>query len=263
MRSQKGIITVENLYCDILSNINFSVEPNTFTALIGKNGSGKTQLLKCIAGIAKYSGDVWIKGNVIKKSPVLDKNIGIYLGTVNLSGGTVFSNLLEPLINLGVSTDRAKKKVYEITKKISIDKILYKKIETLSYGEKKVVAFAKSIIHTPDILLLDNLFDSLDTSYKNAIIKYLKSRKQEKDFSVIFTTNDSENLMLADDIIILNKGKMVVKDSCKELFKDDTIFIKSKLKTPFVIDLSNKLKSYGLIDDLVYSIPDMVGVLWK
>ena len=263
MKSTKNILVVENLNYDILNDINFSLEASTFTALIGKNRSGKTLLLKCISGLTPHTGKVSLKGNTIKKTSTLNKSIGLYLGVASLSNKTAFLNILEPLINLGISQDKAKNKVYEVSQKIGIDKMLHKPIQTLSFSQKKIVAFAKCVAYGPDILLLDNLFDGLDISYKNIIIKYLKGMNQEKKLTVIFTTNDSENLMLADNIIILNNGKIVANGSCQEIFRDDSIFIKNKLKTPFVIDLSNKLKSYGLLDNLIYNIPDMVEALWK
>lgn len=257
----KKSIIVENLNNEFLSNINFSLNAGTFTAIIGKSGSGKTLLLKCLAGLLEHSGTVKFDDSVITKS--FNKDIGIYLGTINLNNDTVFSNILEPLNNLDVSLEKSKKKVYDITKKLGIDNLIHKNINTLSFGEKKVVAFAKSIVHTPNIIFLDNIFDGLDTNYKNTIVKYLTKLKKEKNISVLFTTNDSENLMLADNIIVLNKGEIVSKGTREELFKDSNVFIKNKLKLPFIIDLSNKLESYELTHDLVYSIPEMVDKLWK
>lgn len=259
----KNSLIVQNLNYNVLNNISFSLNGNTFTALIGNSGSGKTSLLKCLAGLLEYSGNVSLNGSIITKTSKLNKNISIYLGTINLSNGTVFSNLMEPLNNLGISSSKSKNKIYEITKRLGVNLLLYKDIKNLSYAQKKVIAFIKSIIHEPSIVLIDNLFDSLDLNYKNKIVSYLSKLKNEKKAIIIFSTNDSENLILADNIIGLNKGKIVINGTSHELFEDSSLFIKNKLKLPFIVDLSHKLKAYELIDNLIYNIPEMVDELWK
>ena len=259
----KNRLIVENLNYEILNNISFSLEPNTITALIGKNGSGKTLLLKCIAGILKCEGNITFNGNIIKKSLSLDKNIGIYLGSINLSEGTVLSNIIEPLNNLEKDSYYSKKIAHEITKKLGIQNLINRNINTLSYSEKNVVAFAKSVVHEPNILLVDEILNSLDNYYKDKIIEYLKQFKDSKERIVVFVTNDTENIMISDNIIIINDGKLVAIDKSIEIFKQENVFIRNGLKLPFIIDLSHKLIHYDLIDHLVYNNKDMVNELWK
>ena len=196
--------------------------------------------------------------NIIKKPNKMSKEIGIFTGIFTLKPGTIFENIIEPLINLKI--DRPNDKVYEIFKKLELENLMYKNISDLSYSQKKLVAIVKSIIHSPRIILLDNPFESLDLYYKNKVINYLKSIK---DHIVIYTTNNSEDLMISDRIIVLKDGKIVENDKRNNLFLKESIFIKNGIKLPFIIDLSYKLQSYGLIDKLIYNSEEMVNELWK
>ena len=256
----KDGLVIDSLNYNILDNISFSLEKGTFTALIGKSGSGKSMLLNCIAGLYNYNGNIIIDGNVITKSAKMSENIGIFTGLFTLSSKTTLENVMEPLINLGLKHDEAKKKAYEVSKKLGIESLIYKDINVLSYSEKKMVCILKSIIHSPSVTLLDNAFDSLDLNYKNKLISYLKSIKKG---IIIFTTNNQEDLMLADNIIVLKNGKIIEKGTRDSLFLKESVFTKNGIKLPFIIDLSHKLKSYELIDHLVYSNEDMVNELWK
>ena len=113
-------LKVEKLsFKDILKDINFNLEEGTINALIGKNTNDKTLLLKSLFGLVNYQGIIRINDNITKQND-LKKEFGLYIGTNNLENKTVFSKIVEPLINLDYDQDKAKKKVYEITKKLDI-----------------------------------------------------------------------------------------------------------------------------------------------
>lgn len=259
-------IRVENLtFQKNLINLTFILKEGTINALMGRSGSGKTSLLKSIFGLVKYEGTILYNNLIITDDNISEirKNFGIYLGISNLENKNVFLNLIEPLKNLNYPNDKAKKKVYEISRKLGIENLLYKELNVLSHSEKKVVSFAQSIIHDPKVILIDCLFDSLDVYYKNKVVGYLKQLKKSKKAIVIFTTNDSEDLLFADELIIIKTGKIVSNGTIDDLIKDEKKFIKSDIKLPFLIDLSYKLKSYELIDKLIYNTEEMVDELWK
>ena len=261
-----GGLKVENLnFKNILKNINFTLENGTITALIGKSSSGKTTLLKSLFGLVDYEGFVNVNGTLITKDniEVESKNLGIYLGIDNLENKNAFLNIIEPLENLNYSTTKAKKKVYEISRKLGIDSLLYKDFNLLSHSEKKVISFAQSIIHEPKVILIDNLFDSLDFYYKNKIVTYLNQIKKSKKSIIIFSTNNSEDLLFADNLILIRNGKIIDSGSVKDLIQDEKLFLKNDIKLPFLIDLSYKLKAYDLIDEVIYNYDEMVYKIWK
>ncbi len=255
---KEGLI-VENLNCDTLKNINLSFEKNTITAVLS-NSNDKSILLDCLFGLHDYAGNIEIDGKNISKSPEIYKKISLCKDIFTLEEGTAFENVMQHLINIGYSENKARKKTYDISEKLDIDKLIFKDINTLSYSEKKVISIVKSLVIESDIVLLDNVFESLDIEYKDMLVMYLKSLK---DKIVIFTTNNPEDLMIASDILILNNGELVKFDNKEKIFESEDTFIKNGLKLPFIIDLSYKLKSYNLIDHIIYNERDMVKELWK
>lgn len=260
------VLSVENLnYKSILNNINFNLKEGTINALIGPGGSGKTTMLKSIFGLIESDGLINVKGLIIDKNNVSEirKKMGIYLGIEFLENKSIFLNIIEPLKNLKYEQDVAKKKVYYISKKIGIENLLYKNIGELSYSEKKIVAFTQSIIHEPSIILIDNIFDSLDIYYKEKVLNYLNQIKKSKKCTILFTTNNSEDLNFTDNILIIKKGKITATGTLEELVQEENLFSKNDLKLPFIIDLSYKLKAYDLINKLIYDTDEMVNELWQ
>lgn len=259
-------LVLENLgFKDILSNITCDFKCGTINALIGSSSSGKTTLLKSIAGLIEYSGNIKILGIKLNDQNIEEqrKNIAIYLNLKRLKDKSVFANIIEPLLNLNYEEEVAKKIVYELSKKLGIYDILFKEINELSYSQKKVVAFAQSIIHSPIIILIDNLFESLDDYYKNKIITYLKSIKKNKKSIIIFTTKDSENIFIADNLLIIKDGKIKDQGEVNELLNKENLFIKNDVNLPFISDLSSKIQAYDLIDRPIKNIVEMVDNIWQ
>lgn len=262
----KNGLLIENLnYQSILKNINLNLEEGTINVLMGNSGSGKTSLLKSIFGLIKYEGSISYKGIFLNNDKIYEnrKKIGIYLGVKSLESKTVFLNLMEPLNNLEYKEEKAKKKIYEISRKFCIDNLLYKEVDSLSHSQKKVVAFIQSVIHEPKLILIDDLFDSLDSFYRDIIISYLKKIKKTRKCIIIFITKNSEFIMESDNLILLKKGKLITCDSIKEVIKDENLFIKNDIGLPFIINLSYKLKNYELIDELIYTTEEMVDEIWQ
>lgn len=259
-------LKVQNLYYkDILKDIDLELEQSIICALMGKNGSGKTLLLKSIFGLVDTVGLISIKDVIISEetAKTIKNKLGIFLGIDNLENGNVFSNILEPLKNLEYDEIKAKNKVYEISKKLDIENLLYKEIDQLSYTEKKVVSFAISVVHEPKILLLDNIFDCLDSNYKSKVVSYLNYLKKSKKSIIIFTTNDSDDLKYTENLLIMKNGKIIVNDKIDNLIQNESKFTKTDIKLPFLIDLSYKLKSYGLIDQIINGYEEMVDEVWQ
>lgn len=253
----KSGLDIKNLDCQILKNINISLEKGTFNCLIGKSGSGKTTLFKCIAGILKYDGQIKLAGYILPNDK-LHNEVGINLNTINLSEGSVFDNLQEPLKNL--KRRGYNKCAYEIADSLGISNLLCKNISELSYSNKKIVSIAKSLVHQPSLILLDNPFESIDESHKSLLIKYLQGLNNK---IIIFTTNDSEDLLLCNNLIVMNDGMIIDNDIKERIFENENLLVKNGIALPFIIELSSKLISYGLLDKLKYDMDEMVNILWK
>ena len=162
-----SILSIENLiYKDILNGVSFDLKENTFNILMGENGCGKTMLVKCIAGLLKFDGTIVVNHSVMCDDNIneLRKEIGVLTDIDTLLPGTVLYNITYPLINLNYSEEEAKKRAYEISKKLGLNRLLLKDISELSLVERKIVSFCVSIIHNPKLIIIDDAFDELDLS---------------------------------------------------------------------------------------------------
>ena len=248
------------LKCDNINGINFSVLEPSINVFIGKNNDEIIKLFKNMVGIDECYGRVLLNNIDISNT----EKIGLYMQNLNLSEGTVFDNIMEPLKNIGNSDSVARKKVYAITKKIDINNVLYKNIDELSFSQKKLVSFAKTVVIEPDVLLLYDIFSSLDKYYRNKVVECIKELKIKDDTIIIFASNDPEDYLLADRMIIMLEDRVVINDSLKTAFENqEKLFNSNKIKIPFIVDLSYKLMSYELINHVIYDIEDMVDELWK
>ena len=109
------------------------------------------------------------------------------------------------------------------------------------------------ILNDKKILLLDDVTSDLD----------LKGIKKNKKNIILFTTNSGENLMFADNLIIIKEGKIYEQGELEELLQNENLFIKNDIELPFMSDLSNKIMSYQLIDRPIYEMDEMVDEIWQ
>lgn len=257
-----NILKIKNLnYKNILKDISLNLDENSFNVLIGPSGSGKSILVKCIVGLLKYEGFIYIDNKLIDSKNIyeLRKNFGIMLDNSFLEDESVLYNIMYPLINLKYDLESARKEVYSIAKSLDIEDLLLLNVKDLSISKRKLVSLSRTLISKPRILIIDDSFDELDNSYRKKIINYLKGITS----TVIFVTNNEEDILLSDKVIIINDGKIISHIDMKKAIEDERLFTKNNLKLPFLVELSHKLKDYNLIDDVILDTKEMVDVIWK
>ena len=127
-------------------------------------------------------------------------------------------------------------------------------INKLTLDEKQTVALMSALIINPKILVLDEAFTYISKSCSKKILNILK----KINITIISVTHDAEELLLSDNIIILKEGKIIINDKKEKVFESDLLD-----NYPFIIDLSNKLKYYELVDKISYSYKELVNEVWK
>lgn len=252
------ILRIENLkYKDILKNINLSLEENSFNILIGKNCSGKTTLVNCINQSLKYSGNILINNQILSER---SNEIGYFTNEQYLFENIIIEELLSFLKNLNYAEEQGKKRIYTLSRKLGFENLLYKAYEELNISERTLLSFLFSVIHEPKILIIDNDLEILDENFKNKIFNYIKSQKK---LTTLFITTNSDYFYLADEIFILSGGKINSQIDFVNIHEKEKILLKAGSNLPFEIELSNKLISYELLEDVHLDMTEMVDLIWK
>ena len=132
----------------------------------------------------------------------------------------------------------------------------------LSGGQKQRVALAGALILRPEILILDEATSMLDPKGKSTVRKVIDKIHQENpDLTIISITHDVDEALLADEVLILSKGKLVKSGTPKEVFRDRESLLKLNLEVPFIYRFEEKLNQLG-INSNAESIDQLVEDIW-
>lgn len=190
---------------DILKGVTFSVSSNEKVALVGKNGAGKTTLLNIISGVSSPTkGSVLFNNKNLFEFPQLRRHIG-FASTepILYEKLTSFENL-ELIGSLyGV---RQQSSIFRAAKEMDLTSYLDKQVAILSTGMKKKLHLATALIHQPDLLLLDEPFNGLDTESVDRFVTVLNNFNG----AILFTSHRADLVLnVADRIICLDDGVIV------------------------------------------------------
>ena len=240
----------------VVDNVNLSIKKGSYVSLLGHNGSGKSTLAKLIVGLLPAdSGTV-----VVSDMELNEKNVASIRNKVAIVfqnpdnqfiGITVEDDIAFSLENRNVDRKEMQKLVLECAKKVGMEEFLNKEPAYLSGGQKQRVAIADALVINPEILILDEATSMLDPRGKRDILNLIQEmRKENPNLTVISITHDVEEAYLSDEIVLLEKGKVVIQDTPINLFSNEKIVEKYSLDIPFEIQIRNELLKEGhKVDD--------------
>ncbi|HMP70731.1 MAG TPA: ATP-binding cassette domain-containing protein [Pirellulaceae bacterium] len=232
---------------NVLNNLSFDVEKGSVLAIVGSSGSGKSTILRLIAGLL----DKRMSGTV----RIADLNPEQYRKQGKLALMFQQPNLFPNLTvkeNISLPLEIIRKENEELTngliKAVGLEKYQNSLPNKLSGGMATRVALARAFITKPELLLLDEPFTALDVAWKDALYSELKKLKAAAGTTVILVTHDIEEaISLADKIICLGIDGRVIK----EFNNDKTLGLQFKIKQLIVKD--HKLRNDYEKDSCIYS----------
>lgn len=215
---------------EVLKGISVALKPNTLTAIIGPSGSGKTTFCKLIPRFYDVSeGEILIGGAKITNisTEELMKNISMVFQNVYLFEDTIMNNIRLAKPNASdedVISAAKKARCHDFIK--SLQKGYETKIgeagSTLSGGEKQRIAIARAILKDAPIVILDEFISALDVDNERHILQAIDNLVQNK--TVIMIAHRLETVRKADNIIVLDKGKIAQEGTHNELITQDGIY---------------------------------------
>ncbi len=220
-------IVVENLSksfsgVSVLNNINIKMESGKIYGLNGKNGSGKTMLMRAICGfITPSSGRVIIDGDILGKEISFPKSIGVLIENPGFIAGYSGYKNLKILADIqGKITDV---EIKNAIREVGLNPDDKKKYKKYSLGMKQKLGIAAAIMENPDIIILDEPLNGLDESSVNSI-KVILHTYRDNGGLIIITCHDREELeFISDEIFFIENGSIINKTSFieRDLNSDD------------------------------------------
>lgn len=211
------VIKVDNLvkmYKDntAVDGISFSVNKGEMFAFLGENGAGKSTTINILCTILeKTAGKVFICGNELgKNDDEIRKNIGIVFQNSVLDDKlTVKENLYTRGYYYGLSKKETQKRIKGLFDDFEIEEIWNQKYEKLSGGQKRRVDIIRALLHNPKILFLDEPTTGLDPKSRKIVWEYIGYLRKEKGMTIFLTTHYMEETRDADNVVIIDKGKII------------------------------------------------------
>ena len=213
-----------------VNNISFSVGKGEVFGLLGENGAGKTTTLRLLATMLKPTSGTAIVGgfDLIREPEKVRSCIGILFG-----GETGLYDRLTAAENIAYfgelnNMDKAaiKERIKELTSIFGMEEYINKKAGKFSKGMRQKVAFARSIVHNPDIMLFDEPTSGLDVSAIRNVHEFIQRCRQEGKTIILSSHTMSEVEKLCDRIGIIHKGNLVAVGTIDEIIskcKGDTL----------------------------------------
>ncbi|MBQ4069178.1 MAG: ATP-binding cassette domain-containing protein [Lachnospiraceae bacterium] len=212
MRDDKNVIEVKNVNLvigkeHILHNIDISFEKGKIHGLIGRNGSGKTMLMKCICGFVKYTdGEIFVEGKKIGKEVDFPNNIGIIIETPGFI--PYYSGKKNLEILAGLKKKIGKKEIEDTIRLVGLDPKLKKSVRKYSLGMRQRLGMAQAVMEDPDILILDEPMNGLDKQGV-ADMRELLLKLKNGGKTIILASHSAEDIeILCDTVCELDRGYM-------------------------------------------------------
>ena len=212
----------------VLKNVSFEIKPQSFTAIVGKSGSGKSTIFRLLLRL--YKAD---KGTILlDDESIYDYTREVYSSNVSIvtQKPFIFDMSIRENFNLVDSNHshqiEACKRVgihdYIMSLKDGYNTKLVADAENISNGQKQLIALARTLLSKSEVLLFDEVTSSLDINTSKHVMEILKDLK--RDHTILMITHKPSLMKLADDIIVIDHGRLVGRGSHKTLLKDNTFY---------------------------------------
>ncbi len=215
---------------EVLKGISATFEKGKTNLVIGRSGSGKTVMLKCMVGLfTPNSGEVFFKDKAISKMNSEEHRILREDTGMLFQGGALFDSMnIEENVMFPLRMFSSKKRpemlnrVNEVLKRVDLENVNKKFPSEISGGMKKRVSIARAIVNNPKYLFCDEPNSGLDPKTATLIDQLIQDITKENNITTVVVTHDMNSVMeIGEKIVFLKNGKLVWQGSNLEIFKTD------------------------------------------
>ncbi|MBF2029660.1 MAG: TOBE-like domain-containing protein [Oscillatoriales cyanobacterium C42_A2020_001] len=204
-----------------IDNVNLEIKTGSLVALLGPSGSGKSTLLRMIAGLEQPdTGQIYLVGEDATYRKVQERHIGfVFQHYALFKHLTVRQNVAFALEIRKTPKNRIRHRVEELIDLVQLTGMGDRYPSQLSGGQRQRVALARALAVQPRVLLLDEPFGALDAKVRKELRTWLRNLHQEVNVTTVFVTHDQEEAMeVADEIVIMNHGRVEQVGSAAEIY---------------------------------------------
>lgn len=248
-----------------INHMNLKIEPGSFVAILGHNGSGKSTFAKTLNGILlPTEGTVLISGmDTADDARILDvrRTVGMVFQNPD---NQIIGNIVEEDVgfgpeNLGIPTEEIWKRVDVALQAVGMSAYRLKSPNRLSGGQKQRIAIAGVMAMRPKCIVLDEPTAMLDPNGRKDVIRTISDLNEWENITVILITHYMEETVHADRIVVMDEGNVVMDGTPREIFSRVEELKKLRLDVPQVTELSWELKKGGLpLPDGILTLDELI-----
>lgn len=262
------------LQVDALIDISTTIIPNKINALIGPSGSGKSTMIELINGLKLptrgivYVGKHKLRNNIrIVNANKLRFDIGVVFQNPEdqFFQKTVKKEIEFGMKYFGYKLNNINKRVSDSLKMVGLDdSYLTRNPFELSGGEKRKIAIASVLAFNPEVIILDEPTNALDTTSKESLVKLIKMLKDKYNKTIIVVSHDVDILYkFVDNVIILSKGKILLQGDKYNVFQNIDLLTSNGVKVPRIVEFIHKTeektgKKLGRIDNVEDLVKEII-----
>lgn len=248
-----------------IDGLSLDIEKGDFVAILGHNGSGKSTLAKLInAQIFPTSGDIWIDDLNTKDEnriwDVREKCSMVFQNPDNqMVATTVEEEVAFGVENLQVPNPELRERVDNAISLVGMDEYKLRNPSTLSGGQKQRVSIAGVVAMYSDYIIFDEPTAMLDPQGRKDVIRLIEDLNKYHGKTVIYITHYMEEAIIADKIVVLDKGKKALEGSSREVFSQVETMKALGLSVPQVTEVAYELAQKGVdFDNLPLTIDELL-----
>ena len=205
----------------VLKDVTFQILQGRIMGLIGKNGVGKTTLMKSVLGLnTSYQGEIFFHGKKMDVSnEKMKQKIGSLVDVSFYEDMTAYQNMKAiMMLTKSVKASERDGRIHKLLSFVGLENAGKKSVRSFSFGMKQRLALAQTLITKPDLLVLDEPFVGLDPVGIEDVKGLLQQLCRENKTSIIFSSHQlNEVCDLADDSVVLNEGTIKYSDTCENM----------------------------------------------
>lgn len=232
-----------------VKDVSFRIEKGHLIGLLGPSGGGKTSILRMLAGLeTPDSGDIVFHGKKVNDLPPQERGIGfVFQNYALFKHMTVYDNIAFGLKIKKQSKDQIRSRVTELVELTGLKGFEHRYPHQLSGGQRQRVAFARALAPEPQLLLLDEPFAAIDAKIRQELRSWLRDLIERVGITSIFVTHDQdEAIEVADEIMIINHGRLEQKGTPWDIYKaPETPFVASFIGESTIVEQVVELKGFA------------------